>query len=346
MNLAIPELSLVLLIGPSGSGKSTFARRHFRPAEILSSDAFRAMVCDDEANQHASRDAFELLHIAVAKRLAWGRLTVVDATHVQPDARKPLLELARQYHVQKVAIVFNLPEELCQRYNQQRPDRNVPPSIVTTHRQQLEHTLGALQCEHFAHVYVLGSPEEVEAATVERQRLPVNRRDWRGSLDIIGDVHGCFDELEQLLRLLGYEVVTAMAPDPHKPDAQAKAPGPSLARQACEGPVYRHAGGRKVVFVGDLVDRGPNTPEVLRLAMAMIEAGLALCVRGNHDMKLLRLIMLKEGEREEGREMDSSSSRGNWAKRDQSRRINICRCLVCVTASTNVDAFSRPLRGP
>src|SRR5436853_348061 len=129
MKLTIPELSLVLLIGPSGCGKSTFARKHFRPTEILSSDHYRALVCDDETNQAASRDAFDLLHAAVAKRLAWRRLTVVDATNVQPDARKPLLELARQYHYFSVAIVFALPEEVCQGYNLRRPDRLVPERV-------------------------------------------------------------------------------------------------------------------------------------------------------------------------------------------------------------------------
>src|SRR5215475_3279481 len=98
MKLTVPELSLVLLVGPSGCGKSTFARKHFRPTEVVSSDYFRGVVCDDEGNQAASRDAFELLHEAVARRLKWRRLTVVDATNVQADARKPLLELARRYH--------------------------------------------------------------------------------------------------------------------------------------------------------------------------------------------------------------------------------------------------------
>src|SRR6266853_255793 len=100
MKLTIPELSFVVLIGVSGSGKSTFARKHFRPTEVLSSDFFRGLVCDDEANQAASKDAFDLLHLAAARRLAWGRLTVIDATNVKPEARKPLLELAKQYHVQ------------------------------------------------------------------------------------------------------------------------------------------------------------------------------------------------------------------------------------------------------
>src|SRR5437868_6638322 len=110
MNLTIPELSLVLLVGPSGCGKSTFARKHFLATEIISSDFYRGVVCDDESNQAASRDAFDLLHQVVARRLAWKRLTVVDATNLQPDGRKPLLELARRYHYLISAIVFDFPE--------------------------------------------------------------------------------------------------------------------------------------------------------------------------------------------------------------------------------------------
>src|SRR3954447_18046960 len=98
MTINIPKLSLVVLIGPSGSGKSTFARRHFRPTEILSSDACRGMVSDDEKEQAVTKDAFEVLRFIAGKRLALGRLTVIDATNVQPEARKPLVELARQYH--------------------------------------------------------------------------------------------------------------------------------------------------------------------------------------------------------------------------------------------------------
>src|SRR5688572_28222176 len=121
--LTIPELSLVVLIGTSGAGKSTFARRHFRQSEILSSDACRAMVSDDENDLAATSDAFEVLHFIAAKRLAAGKLTVVDATNVQPEARKPLVELARRYHVLPVAIVLDLPERLCQERNRSRPDR-------------------------------------------------------------------------------------------------------------------------------------------------------------------------------------------------------------------------------
>src|SRR5205814_9635206 len=104
MKISIPNLSLVVLIGPSGSGKSTFARKHFLATEVLSSDACRGMISDDENNQAVTNEAFELLHVIASKRLALGRLTVIDATNVQPEARKPLVELAWKYHCLPVAI--------------------------------------------------------------------------------------------------------------------------------------------------------------------------------------------------------------------------------------------------
>src|SRR2546421_8308416 len=133
MKITLPELCLVALVGASGSGKSTFARRHFRPTEILSSDFFRAMVCDDENSQAASKDAFDLLHFAAAKRLAGRKFTVLDATHVKPEARKQVLDLAKRYHYLTAAIVFNLPEEVCQNYNQQRPHRHVGEGVIRSH---------------------------------------------------------------------------------------------------------------------------------------------------------------------------------------------------------------------
>src|SRR5579864_347397 len=123
MTITIPKLSLVVLIGPSGSGKSTFARKHFLATEILSSDTCRGIISDNENNQAATKDAFELLHFIASKRLSCGKLTVVDATNVQPEARKPLVELARQYHCLPVAIVIDLPEKICQERNHARPDR-------------------------------------------------------------------------------------------------------------------------------------------------------------------------------------------------------------------------------
>ena len=110
MRLTIPELALVVLIGPSGCGKSTFARKHFKPTEVLSSDYCRGLVADDENAQEATPDAFEILHFIASKRLAAGKLVVIDATNVQPEARKPIIALGRQFHCIPTAIVFDLPE--------------------------------------------------------------------------------------------------------------------------------------------------------------------------------------------------------------------------------------------
>ena len=267
MTLTLPELSLVVLIGPSGSGKSTFARKHFQPTEVLSSDFCRALVSDDENDQAATADAFEVLHFVAAKRLAAGRLTVVDATNVQREARKPLVALARQFHCLPAAIVLNLPEKLCLERNVGRPNRSFGPHVVRQQRQQLRRSLRHLKQEGFRYVHILQSPEEVDAAVVERQPLWSNLRAEHGPFDIIGDVHGCLDELLALLRRLGYEI----AGEPGSASCQA-----------------RHPDGRKAIFLGDLVDRGPGIPGVLRLVMAMVEAGVALCVPGNHDLKLVR----------------------------------------------------------
>ena len=259
MNITIPELSLVVLIGPSGSGKSTFARRVFRPTEVLSSDFCRGLISDDENDQSATVGAFEVLHFVAAKRLQAGRLTVVDATNVKPESRKPLVALARQYHCLPVAIVLNLPERICAERNASRPDRNFSNHVIRQHIQEMRRSIRRLDREGFRHVHILDSPDAIEAATVERQPLWCDRRGDRGPFDIIGDIHGCRIELETLLQKLGYDPATR-----------------------------RHPDGRKAVFLGDLVDRGPDIPGVLRIAMEMVEAGNAICVPGNHEMKLLR----------------------------------------------------------
>ncbi|MDE0087325.1 MAG: polynucleotide kinase-phosphatase [Candidatus Poribacteria bacterium] len=269
MLIKIPDPSLVILIGASGSGKSTFAHKHFKPTEILSSDFCRGLVSDDETDQSATTDAFEVLHFIAAKRLAAGKLTVIDATNVQPDARKSLHALAKEYHYLTTAIVFNLPAKLCQERNDTRPDRNFKPHVIRNQTSQLRRSLRGLKREGFRNfLYVMSSPEEVEATQVERQPLWTNRKDEVGPFDIIGDVHGCFDELVELLKKLGYEI----------------------SNQQDGGTIVKHPQDRKVVFVGDYVDRGPKVVEVLRLVMEMHKTGMAICVPGNHDTKLARAL--------------------------------------------------------
>src|SRR5436190_10742041 len=158
MKLTIPELALVVLIGPSGAGKSTFARKHFKATEILSSDYCRGLVSDDENAQAATTDAFQVLHFIASKRLARGNLTVVDATNVQEEARKPLVALAREYHCLPVAIVFNLPEKLCHERNRGRSDRDFGPHVIRQQAQQMHRSLRKLEREGFRHVFILRSP--------------------------------------------------------------------------------------------------------------------------------------------------------------------------------------------
>ncbi len=265
MNITIPELSLIVLIGHSGCGKSSFARTHFKPTEVLSSDFCRGLVSDNENAQAATKDAFEVLHFVARKRLASGRLTVVDATNVQPEARKPLVALAREFHVLPVAIVLNMPEKLCHERNQNRPDRQFGPHVVRNQSQQLRRSLRGLEREGFRHVFTLSTPEEVSSVSIVRQPLWNNLKHEHGPFNIVGDVHGCYDELSALLAQLGYQIEN----------------GP-------DGPKATPPDGRKTVFVGDLVDRGPKIPDVLRLVMRMVAEGTALCVPGNHDMKLMR----------------------------------------------------------
>ncbi|MGA8441029.1 MAG: polynucleotide kinase-phosphatase [Candidatus Sulfotelmatobacter sp.] len=271
MKITVPELSLLLLVGPSGCGKSTFAHQHFEPTEVLSSDYCRGLVSDDENDQTSTKEAFEVLHFIARKRLAAGRLTVVDATNVQPDSRKPLVALAREFHVLPIAMVFDFPEKVCQERNRSRPNRDFGPHVVRNQAQQLRRSLRGLEREGFRGVHVFKSPEELEGLEIVRQPMWTNRRSEHGPFDIIGDVHGCFDELQELMTKLGYSVEE-------------------------NGNQYRVGTpeGRKAVFLGDLVDRGPKIPEVVRLVMGMVEAGTALCVPGNHDMKLLQKLRGKD----------------------------------------------------
>jgi protein phosphatase len=230
----------------------------------------------EENSQAATNDAFEVMYFIASKRLTTGKLVVIDATNVQVEARKPIIALARQFHCIPVAIVFDLPEKLCHERNRNRPDRDFVPHVIRQQSQQLRRSLRNLQREGFRRVHILHSPEEVDAAEIVREPLWNNLQHEHGPFDIIGDLHGCFDELVELLTQLGYSV-----------EKQPNVPG-SLAYSV------KPPEGRKVVFLGDLVDRGPKIPEVLRLVMGMVQAGTALCVPGNHNIKLMRKLRGKD----------------------------------------------------
>lgn len=267
MEVKIPELALVVLVGPSGSGKSTLARTLFKPTEVLSSDFCRALVSDDENNQAATNDAFEVLHFIAAKRLRAGKLTVIDATNVQPEARKSLITLAREYHCLPVALVLDFPERLCRDRNTGRADRNFGDHVIRNQCSQLRKSLRNLEREGFRHVSIFHSPEELVGLTIRREPLWNNKKSEAGPFDIIGDIHGCLDETLELLTILGYTV------------------SDEAGRYSVS-----HPDGRKIVFVGDLVDRGPKSPGVIRLVMDAVSSGSGFCVAGNHDVKLSRAL--------------------------------------------------------
>ncbi|MGW6917666.1 polynucleotide kinase-phosphatase [Kitasatospora sp. NPDC054939] len=265
--LPVTDVSLVLLVGTSGAGKSTFARRHFLPTQVISSDFCRGLVADDENDQSASAAAFDVLHYIVGKRLAAGRLTVVDATNVQPEARKALVRIAREHDVLPIAIVLDVPPGVCAERNRSRPDRQLPAHVVPRQHRELRRSLRGLEREGFRKVHVLRGEAEVDTAEVVLEKRFNDLRHLTGPFDIVGDIHGCRSELETLLTRLGYRLVRDAA-------------GRSVDAVPPQG--------RTAVFVGDLVDRGPDTPGVLRLVMGMVAAGHALCVPGNHENKLGR----------------------------------------------------------
>ncbi|MDN3241776.1 polynucleotide kinase-phosphatase [Glycomyces tritici] len=267
--ISVPELSLVILIGVSGSGKSTFAARHFKPTQVISSDYCRGLVSDDESDQTATTEAFDLLHHIAGVRLRRGLLTVVDATNVQPKARASLVELAKEHHVLVDAIVLDVEPGLAAERNAARSDRDFGEAVIRRHHRDLKRSLKGLNKEGFRRVHRLNGVDQIEHARIEYAKSWNDKTDETGPFDIIGDVHGCRAELETLLSELGWAI---------ERDEEGRAVGAA------------HPEGRKAVFVGDLVDRGPDTPGVLRLVMGMVAAGDALSVCGNHEQKLVRAL--------------------------------------------------------
>ncbi|MFZ5595618.1 MAG: AAA family ATPase [Bacillota bacterium] len=254
--IEIPKTSLVVLCGPAGCGKSSFACRHFMPTQVVSSDHCRAMVSDDESDMSASHRAFKVFKYIIEQRLALGRLTVADSTALTSKARRDLITLGKKNDFLLVLIAFDIPLSLCRERNESRK-RNVPRKVLESHRRLMDRALTSIKSEEFDRVFVLDK-DRMENAVVKITPLPVEKN-ITGPFDIIGDIHGCRDELCDLLDKLGY----------------------------LKGPEsYYHPGGRMAVFLGDIGDRGPFCLDSMELVMDMVSTGNALYIPGNHCRKL------------------------------------------------------------
>jgi protein phosphatase len=195
------------------------------------------------------------------------------------EDRQHLLKLAKQYHCFAVAIVLNLPPELCHERNQHRPDRQFGEHIVRRHSDNIRRSLKSLDREGFRFIYQLNSVAQINNVTIDRVPLWSNLNHERGPFDILGDIHGCADELEMLLTKLGYR----------------SQPTANLATDSFwQFPTYTHPEGRKAIFVGDLVDRGDRILDTVKLVHNMMVAGSAFCVCGNHEFKLLKYLRGKK----------------------------------------------------
>ena len=203
-DISVPALSLVVLVGVSGSGKSTFAARNFAPTQVLSSDVCRGLVADDENDQSATSDAFDVLAYIAGTRLRRGLLTVVDATNVQRQSRKTLIDLAKSHDVLVDAIVLDVSDDVAIARNATRPDRDFGPHVIRRQHNDLRRSLSKIRREGFRRVHVLTGVDEIDSATVTTEKAWTDKRELTGPFDIIGDVHGCRSELETLLRTLGW----------------------------------------------------------------------------------------------------------------------------------------------
>ena len=264
MEIRIPELSFILLMGPTSSGKTRFAHTHFKDTEVISSDKCRALVSDDENSMEATADAFDLLHFLAAKRLKRGKLAVIDATNIRPSSRKTLIKLAKDYHFFPVLIGFNVPGSTLKQRHKGRDDRDFSPKVISNQYQDFRRSLKQIKREGIRYRFIL-EPDDIQNVKIILEPLFNNNKHERPPFDVIGDIHGCYTELIELLEKLGYIVEFTLHGD-------------------IKG--ISHPDGRRVIFLGDLVDRGLSSFPVLRLVMWMANNGIAFCVPGNHDIKL------------------------------------------------------------
>ncbi len=267
ISLAVP--GLVLLVGPTGAGKSTFAAKWFASDEVVSLDACRILVSGDVNDQSSTRDAVAVASAIVEARLSRRLLTVVDATNVRNEDRRRWIDLAERTHTMVTAIVLDPGMSFCHDHARRRDARYSPKAVENHHVLLRRDSRKLTKAFGIRQAYTLDSPEAIETAFVTRRPTYNDLRHVELPLDIVGDVHGMTDELEALLSRLGWTVSWS---------------GDGEARAA----TLSHPDDRRLVFVGDMVDRGPRSLDALRIMRSAVMSGVGYAVASNHDARLSR----------------------------------------------------------
>lgn len=273
MEILLPKTSIVVLCGPAGCGKSTFAKKNFRNYEIVSSDSCRAMVCDDESNMESSKEAFELFYFIIEKRMKLGKIIAADSTALSYDSRRKILQLAGRNGYYTVLVMFDIPLEAVLKQNNTR-DRKVPEKVIKKQYESFIKSKKYIDKEGFDRIVTI-SPENIDSIKLHVKPSNIEVGD-SGPFDIISDIHGCCSELEILLDKLGYKK---------------------------SGGAYTRSGGRKVIFAGDIVDRGPRVIDTINTVYNMVLQGSAYYIPGNHCNKFYRYLQGRKVQVKHGLEM-------------------------------------------
>ena len=267
--LTIPEPCLIALVGPFGLRASPLSpRAHFKPTEVVSSDRCRGLVCDDETEQGVNDQAFAVVHAIVKARLSLAKLGR-GRRHQRPARiASQLIELAREADLFAVAIVLDVPNRVCEDRNACRLDRQFGPHVIRNQANTLRRSLEDMKREGFKHVWIL-KPEEIDDVEIRRIPLWTDRR----------AEHWPVRHHRRCSRLHGRTWRAARSSSATRIDAEG---------------LPSHPEGRRLIFVGDLVDRGPDSVGVVDLVRRLVASGRGFCVAGNHDEKLLKKLRGKD----------------------------------------------------
>lgn len=281
MGIVLPYAGIVLLVGTSNSGKSTFLKKlienkQILPSEVVSSDDFRILVSDsdfidwtqkprDESDslynqyQKISEEAFSLMDLTIEKRCKLNKLTFVDATNLFSEDRKKYITIARKHHVPIVAIVMDVEQDVLLERDKIR-DTPRGKQKINQQYQTFKRERRFIKKEgYLATYFILNNTDYIEI--IRKSNNPIEI-EVKNGIDIIGDIHGCYQEFLKLLVKLGYEIN--------------------------EKGYYVHPAGRKFLSLGDIMSRGPKSLETMQFFLRHVKKGLAYMIDSNHGWKIAR----------------------------------------------------------